>query len=181
MTDSTFACLALLEDEACQLYEFMMTKSESAGASLLLNEISQESRTHRELFRQAGNIVGNTVSSMSDCMKQMEPLFVHSVEFIRTVKNQVSNGMPFVEAVEKLVKFEEDAANEEDLTSLYAELTSATTLDIAMKRILEGIAQDEKRHAENLRLILEILKDRTSPVEAKALMRGRRVILEAHW
>ena len=158
MTDSTFACLALLEDEACQLYEFIMTKSENAGASLLLDEILLESRTHRELFRYAGKIVGNTTSSVSECMKHMGPLFVHSVELMRTIKNQVSNGMPVIEAVEKLVKFEEDAANEEDLTMLYANLTSATTLDTAMKRILEGIAQDEKHHAENLRLIVEILR-----------------------
>jgi rubrerythrin len=158
MTGPNFACLALLEDEACQLYEFMVAKSENAGASLLLDEILQESRAHRELFKHAGKIVGNTVSSMADCMKQMGPLFVHSVEFIRTIKNQVSNGMPIIEAVERLVRFEEDAANEEDLTKLYADLTSATTLDTAMKQILEGIAEDEKHHADNLRLILEILR-----------------------
>jgi len=158
LPESKFACLALLEDEACQLYEVMVAKSEDPAVSLLLDVILQESRTHRELFRHASSICEHTSSSLADCSKQMGTLFVHSVEFIRSIRIQVSDGMPIDEAAGKLVKFEEDVANEEDVTLLYASLTSIATLDIVMKRILGGIAQDERHHAELLRLILDLKK-----------------------
>ena len=136
----------------------MVAKSESPGAALLLDEVLQESRTHRELFKHASKVLGHSASSVADCGKQMGGLFLNSVELIRNIKTQVLHGMPIVEAVEKLVKFEEDAASEEDVTLLYANVASVATLDMAMKRVLEGIAQDEKHHAENLRLIVKMLK-----------------------
>jgi hypothetical protein len=86
----------------------------------------------------------------------MGTLFVHSVEFLRSIKNQVLNGMPVAEAAAKLVKFEEDAASEEDLSLVYANVNAAVTTNVAMKRILADIAEDEESHAEILQLIVEI-------------------------
>ena len=156
MNDTTLACLAVLEDEACKLYEVLVDKSERAEVSLLFDEILQETRTHRELLRHMSKILGQATPPLSECEKSMGSFFSHSVEFIRSIKDQVLKGMPVVDAATKLVKFEEDAASEEDVTLTYVKPQAAGTTNTAIKRILTDIANDEKSHAEILRLIVEI-------------------------
>jgi len=150
--------MAILEDEACQVYEVLVEKSENQSVALLLDEILQETRTHRELLRHASRMFGEPTSSVGECEKRMGSLFAHSVEFLRSIKNEVLNGMSVAEAAVKLVKFEEDAANEEDLSLVYTNVTGAVTTDIAMKRILGDIAEDEKDHAAILQVVVEILE-----------------------
>jgi rubrerythrin len=156
LTEPSFDCLAVLEDEACQLYEVLVDKSEDPGVGLLLDKILMETRMHRDLLKHASKITGQSTTSVAECEKRMGTLFVHSVEFLRSIKNQVLNGMPVAEAAAKLVKFEEDAASEEDLSLVYANVNAAVTTNVAMKRILADIAEDEESHAEILELIVEI-------------------------
>ena len=156
MNDTTLACLAELEDEACKLYEVLVDKSERPEVSLLFDEILQETRTHRELLRHMSKILGQATPPLSECEKSMGSFFSHSIEFIRSIKDQVLKGMPVVDAATKLVQFEEDAASEEDVTLTYVKPQGAVTTNTVIKRILTDIAEDEKDHAEILRLAVEI-------------------------
>ena len=87
----------------------------------------------------------------------MGSLFSHSIDYIRSIKDQVLKGMSLVDAATKLVKFKEgSAASEEDATLTYVNPQAAMTTNTAIKRILTDIAEDEKSHAEILRLVVEI-------------------------
>jgi len=157
LNDTTLACLAALEDEACKLYEVLVDKSERPEICLLFDEILQETRTHRELLTHASKILGQaTIPPLIECEKNMGSLFSHSIDNIRSIKDQVLKGMSVVDAAAKLVKFEEEAASEEDATLTYINPQAAVTTNTAIKRILTDTAKDEKSHAEILRLAVEI-------------------------
>ena len=157
MSDTTLACLAILEDEASKLYEVLVTKSEHPEVSLLFDEILQETKTHRELLTHASKILGQpSIPSLVECEKTMGKLFSPSIQLIRHVKDQVLNGLPVVEAASMLMKFEEEAAGEEGTTLTYINPHVAMTTNNVIKRVLAHIAEDEKRHADILKLIVEI-------------------------
>jgi rubrerythrin len=154
LVDSSFACLALLEDETCELYEMMVSKANDMQVKLLLDCILQESRTHRELLEDIDKFLGHDSNpSFSECGKQMGQLFTQAVTFVRSAKGEVSGGAPILDVVRKLVDFEA-SASEEYLTEMHAGVRALVEVNPAVKRILQGIAQDEKSHVEILQLIL---------------------------
>jgi len=146
-----------LEDEASQLYEIMVNKSENPQVSLLLDKILQETRTHRELMKHISKITRQpTNPPVAECERKMGTLFANSIELIRSIKNQVLNGMPIAVAAAKLMKFEEEAASEEDLTQLYVNVKAAVNIETSIKHILAGIAEDERNHVTALKLVVEM-------------------------
>jgi rubrerythrin len=154
LVDSGFACLALLEDETCQLYEAMIDKERDNQIKLLLDCILQESRTHRELLRHIDKFLGhNSNPSSTECGKQMGQLFTQALTFVRSAKEDVSEGAPILDIARKLINFEE-SASEEYLTEIHAGVRALLEVNPAVKKFLQGIAQDEKSHVEILQLIL---------------------------
>lgn len=156
MVDSSFACLAMLEDETCELYEMMVSKAGDMQVELLLGSILEESRTHRELLKHIDKFLGHDSNpSFTECGKQMGQLFTQSLTFVRSAKEEVSGGAPILEIARKLVDFEE-SASEEYLTEIHAGVRALVETNPAVKRILQKIAHDEKSHVEILQLILRM-------------------------
>jgi Mn-containing catalase len=63
--------------------------------------------------------------------------------------------MPIVEAAQELLKFEENVS-EEYLARIHVGIRALPENDLAVKRILTDIAEDETGHVEILQLIVEI-------------------------
>jgi len=155
-----FACLALLEDETCKLFELLIERTEDIQVSLLFDVILQETRKHRELFSHLSKVFENSaVVDAPECGREMGEFFVNSIALIHSVKDEVRRGMPAIEAAKKLISFEE-GAGEEYLTEMHANLGSLVEKDMAVKTILDGIAQDEEGHANLLRLVIQISSER---------------------
>jgi rubrerythrin len=156
LVDSSFACLAMLEDETCQLYEIMVSKTNDIQVKLLLDNILQESRTHRELLKHIDSFLGHDCNpSRAECEKQMGRLFAKALAFVRSAKDEASQGKAISEIARKLLDFEQ-SASEEYLTEMHAGIRALIEINPAVKRILEGIAHDEKTHVEILQLILQM-------------------------
>ena len=108
LADSTFACLAFLEDETCKLYEVMVEKAEELQTSLLLDLILQETRKHRELLNHLSKVFehGPLAPTDAGCERQLGQLFTQALAIVRSVKDEVLKGTPVAEAAGKLVDFE---------------------------------------------------------------------------
>ena len=155
-----FACLALLEDETCKLFELLVERANDTQVGLLLDVILQETGKHRELFRHLSKVFENgAVADPPGCGREMGEFFVNSLALLHSVKDEVVRGMPAVEAAKRLISFEE-GAGEEYLTEMHAKLGSLLEKDLAVKTILEGIAEDEKGHAGLLKLVIQISSER---------------------
>jgi len=156
LADSSFACLALLEDETFQLFELLMQRTDDVQVNLLLDVILQETRKHRELLRHLSRVfeTDSAVSSF-ECGNQLGEFFRTALALIHSVKDEVLQGMPVVEAAKKLISFEE-GVGEEYLTAIHANIKLTAETNPATLRILESIVQDEEGHAELLRLVIQI-------------------------
>ena len=164
MSDSGFACLALLEDKTYELFELMMKKSDDSQTSLLLDVILQETRKHRELLRHLSKEFEKEVApSETECGKQLGEFFTKSMSLIHSARDEVHGGMPVAEAARKLIAFEQ-GAGEEYLTQLNVNVRLLVERNPAVRKILEGIADDEKGHIEILKLIIEIASKPQSPL-----------------
>jgi hypothetical protein len=143
MADSSFACLAFLEDETCQLYEVMVEKAGELQTSLLLDLILQETRKHRELLNHLSRVFERGPLTLTDteCEGQLGQLFTQALATVRSVKDEVLKGTPVAKAAEKLVDFER-SASEEYLTELHASIAADAQTNQAVKKSLEGIAED---------------------------------------
>jgi rubrerythrin len=160
LVDSSFACLALLEDETCQLFELLMKKTDDTQMNLLFDVILQETRKHRELFRHLSTIFENgVVATPHECGKELGEFFTTSVALTKSVREMILRGMPLVEVLRKLISFEE-GAGEEYLTEMHANVRLLVERNHAVKKILKDIADDERKHAEILKLIIEIASKR---------------------
>ena len=156
MADSTFACLAFLEDETCQLLEIMI-KNSNTETGLLLDIILQETRKHRELLRHLSTVYEHDALPVSECENEMGEWFKQAVRLVHTVKGEVLRGMPVQDAARKLIELE-TGAGEEYLTASHARIKNLTEQNQAVKMILDNIAADEEGHAE----ILQRLVTKTS-------------------
>jgi rubrerythrin len=160
MADSSFACLAFLEDETCQLYEVMVEKAGELQASLLLDLILQETRKHRELLNHLSRVFERGPLTVdAECEGQLGQLFTQALAIVRSVKDEALNGTSLAEAAGKLVDFER-SVSEEYLTELHANVAADAQTNQAVKKILEGIAEDEVGHVQILKLITEMTAGR---------------------
>lgn len=156
MSDPSFACLAMLEDEAYQLYEMMVHLADDNQTSLLLDIILQETRKHRELLRHLSRVFEHSPpQSTIECERLMGQLFTQAVMLVRSVKNNVLNGATVREAARELADFER-GASEEYVAEMHAGIRAIVQTNPAVKKILEGIANDEKGHIEILQLVTNI-------------------------
>jgi rubrerythrin len=155
--NSSFACLALLEDETCKLYEVMVEEAKELQTSLLLDVILQETRKHRELLNHLSRVFEDASLSPTEtvCEGQLGQFFTQALTVVRSLKDEVLKSMPVAEAAVRLVDFER-SASEEYLTELHVGLAATAEANQAVKRILEGIAEDEVRHVQILKLITEM-------------------------
>jgi Mg2+ and Co2+ transporter CorA len=160
LVDSSFACLALLEDETCQLFELLMKKTDDTQTNLLLDVILQETRKHRELFRHLSTIFENgPVATPLECGKTLGEFFTTTMALINSAREMTLRGMPMVEVVRKLISLEE-GASEEYLTEMHANVRLLVERNQAARKILENIADDEREHVEILKLVIEIASKR---------------------
>ena len=133
-----------------------MKKTEDTQISLLLDVILQETRKHRELLKHLSAVFEHgAVVSSSECERQMGKLFTQAVALVHSVKDEILQGKPIEEAARQLIAFEE-GASEEYLTEIHVRVAMLAQTNQAVKKILEGIAEDERGHVEILRLITEI-------------------------
>jgi rubrerythrin len=134
----------------------MVDKAENTQIRLLLDEILQQTKTHRELLKHLSRALGNnSTPSTTECESQMGQLFMQSLASASSIKKEVSRGMPILEAARQLLKFE-DNVSEEYLTRIHAGIRALSEANPAVKRILADIADDERRHAEILQLMVDI-------------------------
>jgi len=151
-----FSCLALLENETHLLYEAMFSRADNSQVKLLLRKLSLETKTHRDILEQMSRDFGQAFPPAEEtCKELMGELYVRASESSRSVKEEVSRGIPIMEAVNSLIDFEKDLS-EEYVTEMHSTLNALVEVNPAAKRILEDIAADEKRHVATLKLILEI-------------------------
>ncbi len=99
MADVTFACLALLEDETCHLYEVMFDRTEDGQVKRLLGEILVETRNHRKLLEAiSNNHIGNVLGPAETECDSMGELFKQALTSTRHMRDEIVKGMPLVEA-----------------------------------------------------------------------------------
>ena len=155
LTDSSFACLSPLEDGACQLHEVMVETAEDTQTSLLLDVRLRETRKHRELLRHLTRIFGQSLPQSSiECEGQMGQLFMQALALLRSIKDDVLRGKPIADVAGELVAFEK-VTSEECLTELYSRVATISHTNRAEKKILEGIAEDERGHVKILQPVVE--------------------------
>ena len=164
LAESSFACLAYLEDEPCKLYELMVEKAGELQTSLLLDVILQETRKHRELLNHLSRVFEHEsfARAEAECERELGELFTQALATVHSVKDEVLRGTPVAEAAAKLVDFER-SASEEYLTELHVGVAATTETNQAVKKILEGIAEDEVGHVQILKLIVEMAARERSP------------------
>jgi len=155
MIDSVFSCLAHLEDATYQLYEVLFDKAKNTRVRLLLGKIMLETRNHREILEQMSEDYGYTSGAALDCGNRMGTLYAVALASAGTLKEKVLEGMPILDAMKALVQYE-DQVGEEYVIQAHAQLEAAGVVDVVAKRLLEDIAADEKVHADDLRLAIDI-------------------------
>ena len=157
MMTNAFSCMAMLEDEAYQLYVLWKERVGDPQIRLLLNLVLKQTQTHGELLNELSQYSGNdTSSSVEDCGKELGTLFTRALELTRSVEQDVLAGLPIDQVARKLLEVE-DATNEEYVSEILARARAdLIEKDPAVKRILESIAKDEAEHVEILKLILEL-------------------------
>jgi len=155
MVDSIFSCLAHLEDLTYQLYEVLFDKAKNTRVKLLLGKIMLETRNHREILEQMSEDYENPSGTIRDCRNQMGTLYTEALASARSLKDRVLAGMPILDAMKTLVQYE-DQVGEEYVTQAHAQLESISGIDAVAKHLLEDIAADERVHAEDLRLAIDI-------------------------
>ena len=152
-----------MEHETDLLYETMVEKAGDHNIELLLRVILHETKGHEEIFKHLARFLGQTYPpAIPDCNTAMGKFFADSVELTRKLKNDVQKGMPLLEAMRKLVEYEE-AVGEEFVTLLHTRLSASDEEDATVKKILEYIAKDEERHEEMLRLAIEVASTKKKP------------------
>jgi rubrerythrin len=157
MVHPIFSCLALLEHETCVLYEVMRDKAESKDTRLLLDKILLETGYHRDILEKLSSH-SETGSKPTDteCSKHMGRIFTEALTLARSVREDTLRGVPLLKGVEKLLEYEEKLS-EEYATETYCNVLSTVEGNLAVRKILEDIAQDEKRHVETLKIIIGML------------------------
>ena len=141
MIDSIFSCLAHLEDTTYQLYEVLFDKAENTRVRLLFGKIMLETRNQREILEQMSEDYGYTSGAALDCGNRMGTLFTEALSSERTLKENVLEGMPVLDAMKALVQYE-DQVGEEYVTQAHAQLEAVSGVDVVAKRLLEDIAAD---------------------------------------
>jgi rubrerythrin len=153
---ASFACLSFLEDEAFQLYELMLKKAEDTETSLLLDTVLQETLKHRELMKHLSTVFErDSVQGAIECEKRMGQFFTQSLQLVRSVRDEVQRGISIAKAARKLMALEE-SLSEEYSAEMYVKAELLLQTNQVVKKILEGIARDERGHIEILQLITEI-------------------------
>ena len=150
-----FSCLARLEDVTYQLYEVLFDKTENTQVRLLLGKIMLETRNHREILEQLSKDYEHDSGSVVDCAEEMGDLYTTAMESALSMKEKVLAGMPVLDAMRELVQYEDDVG-EEYVTQAHARINALNETDLVLKRLLEDIAAEEKVHAEDLKLAIEI-------------------------
>ena len=90
MLTNAFSCLALLEDETSQLFNLLTERSENTQVRLLLNLLLLQTEMHRELLNELGRNSGNeTLSSVTDCEKELGALFTAALKLTQSAKQDV--------------------------------------------------------------------------------------------
>jgi hypothetical protein len=159
---SLYSCLALIEYETDLLYETMVEKARDRRIKLLLNVILQETKGHAEIFKHLARSFDQTYPpAIPDCGKLMGNIFADSVKLTRNLKDSMQKGMPFLEAMRKLVDYE-GSVGEEYVTLMHSRLSACDEEDATVKKILEYIARDEERHEEILKLAIEVASTKKS-------------------
>jgi rubrerythrin len=158
-----YSCLALIEHETAMLYGTMVEKAKDRNIELLLNVILQETKGHEEIFKRLARLFDQTYPpAIPDCKKVMGRIFAGSVEFTRDLNDSVHKAMPLLEAMRKLVNYEENVG-EEFVTLMHSRLSACDEEDATIKKILEYIAGDEERHEEILKLAIEVASMKKKP------------------
>jgi rubrerythrin len=158
-----YSCLALIEHETALLYETMVENAGNPSIELLLNVILQETKGHEEIFKHLARLFDQTYPpAIPDCKTVMGKIFADSVEFTRNLKDSVQKGMPLLEAMRKLVGYEE-SVGEEFVTLMHTRLSACDEEDATIKKILEYIARDEERHEEILNRAIEVASTKKKP------------------
>jgi rubrerythrin len=164
--DTSFACLALLEHEAFLLYEAMFDKAEDDQIRLLLGKIMLETKCHGEILQEA-NKQANAATPQTpgnvECEKEMGQLYTRAVESTRSLREKALQGRPISEIATELLQCETQLS-EEYFNEIHSRLRATVQTNPAIKRILEDIAEDEKRHVETLNLILEMSSESQLPI-----------------
>ena len=155
-----FTCLARLEDATYQLYEVLFDKTEKAPVRLLLGKIMLETRNHREILEQLSKDYEHDSGSAVDCAGEMGDLYTAAMESALSLKERVLAGMSVLDAMKTLVKYEGDVG-EEYVTQVHARINALSETDLVLKRLLDDIAAEEKVHAEDLMLAIEIASNPT--------------------
>ena len=155
MVESILFCLACLEDATYELYEALFDKAENAQVRLLLGKIMLETRNHKEILKQMSKDYEHVSGSAADCQKKMGALYTKAMASAQSMRESVLNGMPVLDAMKTLIQYE-DQIGEEYVTHAHARIESLDEVDLVAKRLLEDIAADEKVHAEDLKLAVEI-------------------------
>lgn len=155
MVNSVFSCLARLEDATYQLYEVLFDKARNAQVRLLLGKIMLETRNHREILEQMSKDYEHDLGSARDCESTLGSLYTEAMVSARAMKESVLKGMPVLNAMKALVEYEEKVG-EEYVTQAHARIESVDEMDPVARRLLEDIAADEKVHAEDLKLAVQI-------------------------
>ena len=155
MVDSIFSCLAHLEDATYQLYEVLFDKARDTRVRLLLGKIMLETRNHREILEQMSEDYENGPRPVTDCRNGMGSLYTEAMASARMMKENVLGGMSILDAMKALVRYE-DQVGEEYVMQAHAHLEAISGIDVVAKRLLEDIAADEKVHAGDLQLAIEI-------------------------
>ncbi len=158
-----YSCLALIEDETDQLYEMLVKKAGDRSIELLLNVILQETKGHEEIFKHLALLFDETYPpAIPDCATAMGELFTDSIEFTRNLKDRVQKGIPLLEAMQRLVGYEENVG-EEFVTLMHSRLSALDEDDATIKKILEYIAKDEERHVEILKRAIQVASTMKRP------------------
>ena len=155
MVDSVFSCLAQLEDATYQLYEVLFDKAENARVRLLLGKIMLETRNHREILEQMSRDYEHASGSVMNCKSGMGTLYAEAMVSARSMKESLLKEMSVLSAMKALMGYEIHVG-EEYVMQAHARIGSADEIDAVAKRLLEDIAADEKVHAEDLKLAVEI-------------------------
>jgi hypothetical protein len=150
-----FLCLARLEDVTYQLYEVLFDKTEKAPVRLLLGKIMLETRNHREILEQLSKDYEHDSDSVVDCAEEMGGLYAAALEAALSMKEKVLAGMSVLDVMKALVQYEGDVG-EEYVTQAHARIHALSETDLVLKKLLEDIAAEEKVHAEDLKLAIEI-------------------------
>ena len=152
-----FSCLALLEHETCVLYEVMCEKAEGKDVKLLLHKMLLETGYHRDILgRLSSDYEAGFKATDAECGKHMGQIFTEALALARSVRENVLRGVPLLKCVEKLLEHE-DKLSEEYAIEIHSRLASMDEDKLAVRRILEDIAQDEKRHVETLKIIIGMI------------------------